>query len=57
MRGLVLPTGFIFTDADIVNTDACTVNTPGLRFSDQNTNAFQARVQYNCWWTATPPPG
>lgn len=45
---LVMPTGFIFTDGDIVNTDACTVNAPGLRFSYQNTSAFYAQVQYNC---------
>lgn len=45
---LVLPTGFIFTDGDIVNTESCTVNAPGLRFSNRDTSAFYAQVAYNC---------
>jgi hypothetical protein len=45
---LVLPTGFIFTDGDIVNTDTCTVDAPGLSFSYRDTSAFYAQVAYNC---------
>lgn len=45
---LVIPGGFIFDDGDIVNTDACTVNAPGISFSNRGTSAFYAQVACNC---------
>lgn len=45
---LVIPGGFIFDDGDIVNTDTCTVNAPGISFTNRDTSAFYAQVAYNC---------
>ncbi len=45
---LLIPGGFIFDDGDIVNTDTCTVNAPGLSFSNRDSSAFYAQVAYNC---------
>jgi hypothetical protein len=45
---LVIPGGFIFDDGDIVNTDACSVNAPGIAFSNRDSSAFYAKVSYNC---------
>jgi hypothetical protein len=44
---LVLPSGFIFRDARIVNTDQCEVTLPGLQFHHANSNAFFSEVEYN----------
>ena len=44
---LVLPFGFIFRDARIVNTDQCEVTLPGLEFHHANSNAFFSEVEYN----------
>lgn len=44
---LVLPDGFIFKDAVIVNTEACQVNAGGLNFRHANTNGFISNVGYN----------
>jgi len=44
---LVLPSGFIFRDARIINTDQCEVTLPGLQFNHANSNAFFSEVEYN----------
>ena len=45
---LVLPSGFIFRDARIVNTDKCEVTLSGFQFPDYaNSNAFFSEVEYN----------
>src|ERR1700751_6171461 len=44
---LVLPSGFIFRDARIVNTDQCEVTLPGLEFHHANSTAFFSEVEYN----------
>jgi len=44
---LVMPDGFIFKDAELVNTDRCEVNADGLSFQHSNTNGFLSAVEYN----------
>jgi hypothetical protein len=44
---MVLPSGFIFKDGVILNTDSCRVNAPGLQFSHTNSSAFFSDVEYN----------
>ena len=44
---LVLPDGFIFKDAEIVNSVLCEVKAGGLDFRHRNTNAFVSNVAYN----------
>jgi hypothetical protein len=44
---LVLPSGFIFRDARIVNTDNCEVTLSDLQFQHANSNAFFSEVEYN----------
>jgi hypothetical protein len=44
---LVLPSGFIFRDARIVNSDKCEVMLPDLQFQYVNSSAFFSEVEYN----------
>lgn len=44
---MVLPSGFIWKDGLIVNTDSCEVNAPGLKFSHSQSSAFFSQVEYN----------
>lgn len=44
---MMLPSGFIWKDGLIVNTDLCEVTAPGLSFKHQNSNAFFSQVAYN----------
>jgi hypothetical protein len=44
---LVLPDGFIFKDAQILNSETCEVNVGALNFRHANTNAFISHVTYN----------
>ena len=44
---LVLPSGFIFRDARIVNTDKCEVMLPDLQFQYTDSSAFFSEVEYN----------
>lgn len=44
---LVLPDGFIFRDAEILNTDLCEVNVGALNFHHAGTNGFVSNVTYN----------
>lgn len=44
---MVLPTGFIWKDGIIVNTDSCEVTAPGLEFSHSDSSAFFSDVEYN----------
>ena len=44
---LVIPGGFIFEDAEIVNTELCEVKADGLDFRHENTNGFLSEVAYN----------
>jgi hypothetical protein len=44
---MVLPDGFIFKDAAIVNSELCDVKTGGLNFHHANTNGFLSDVTYN----------
>jgi hypothetical protein len=44
---LVLPSGFIFREAQIRNSDRCDVRAPGLTFSHRGSNAFISQVEYN----------
>ena len=44
---LVMPTGFIFRDARMLNSQRCEVRAPGLSFSHRGSNAFISRVEYN----------
>lgn len=44
---LMLPTGFIFRDARIMNTERCAVKAPGLAFELRDSSAFLSDVAYN----------
>ncbi len=44
---MVLPSGFIWQDAELVNTKICEVNTDSLKFRHENSNAFLSEVAYN----------
>lgn len=44
---MVLPDGFIFKDAAIVNSELCDVKAGGLNFHHTNTNGFISDVAYN----------
>ena len=44
---MVLPDGFIFKDAAIVNSELCEVKGGGLDFHHANTNGFISDVAYN----------
>ena len=44
---LVLPNGFIFKEAWIVNTQKCEVRVPGDEYGYENSSAFFAEVEYN----------
>ncbi|WP_276752153.1 DUF1326 domain-containing protein [Chlorogloeopsis fritschii] len=44
---MVLPSGFIWQDAELVNTKLCEVNADGLKFRHENSNAFLSEVAYN----------
>ncbi len=44
---LVLPSGFIFRDARIVNTDKCEVTLSDFQFQHANSNAFFSEVECN----------
>jgi hypothetical protein len=44
---MVLPSGFIFKDGVVLNTDSCRVNAPGLQFSHSKSSAFFSDVEYN----------
>ena len=44
---MVLPDGFIFKDAAIVNSELCEVKAGGLDFHHANTNGFISDVAYN----------
>jgi hypothetical protein len=46
---LVLPAGFIFRDARIVNTDKCEVTLSDFQFQHVNSNAFFSEVEYDVW--------
>jgi hypothetical protein len=41
------PSGFIWKDGVIVNTNSCVVNVPGLEFTHRNSSAFFSEVEYN----------
>jgi hypothetical protein len=43
----VLPSGFIWKDGVILNTDSCKVDAPGLEFSHSGSSAFFSDVEYN----------
>jgi hypothetical protein len=44
---LVLPTGFVFTDADAARTTGQKVDVDGLQFEDKDSNAFHAKVEHS----------
>jgi hypothetical protein len=44
---MVTPSGFIFRDARIVNTDKCDVTLSDFQFQHANSNAFFSEVEYN----------
>ena len=44
---MVLPGGFIFEDAEIVNTDHCKVDTGAFEFEFKDSSAFLSQVEYN----------
>lgn len=44
---LVIPGGFIFQDARIMNTERCEVKTPGVAFQHAGSSAFVSQVAYN----------
>jgi hypothetical protein len=44
---MLLPSGFIWQDGVIVNTDSCVVKVPGLEFSHRDSSAFFSEVEYN----------
>jgi hypothetical protein len=44
---MVLPEGFIFKDAKIVNSELCEVKAGELNFRHTNTNGFLSDVAYN----------
>src|SRR5260370_23215516 len=44
---LVLPSGSIFPDAPILNTDKCEVTLSDFQFQHENSNAFFSEVEYN----------
>jgi hypothetical protein len=44
---MVLPSGFIWKDGVILNTDSCNVDAPGLEFSHSGSSAFFSNVEYN----------
>jgi hypothetical protein len=44
---MLLPSGFIWQDAEIVNTKVCEVDAEGLTFRHENSNAFLSEVAYN----------
>jgi hypothetical protein len=44
---LVLPSGFIFRDARIVNTDKCEVKLGDFQFQHTDSSAFFSEVEYN----------
>jgi hypothetical protein len=44
---MVLPSGFIWKDGVIVNTESCEVNAPGLTFRHSGSSAFFSEVAYN----------
>ncbi len=44
---MVLPSGFIWKDSEIVNTKICDVNIGGLSFQHENSSAFLSVVEYN----------
>jgi hypothetical protein len=43
---LVLPTGFVFTEASAARTTDQKVNVDGLQFEDKDSNAFHAKVEH-----------
>jgi hypothetical protein len=44
---LVLPNGFIFRDAELLNSVRCNVHAPGLSFSHEGSHALFSDVAYN----------
>lgn len=44
---MILPSGFIWQDAEVVNTKFCEVNAGDLHFRHENSNAFLSEVEYN----------
>ena len=44
---MVMPTGFIWKDGQMVNTKLCEVNANGLSFDHKNSSAFLSEVEYN----------
>ena len=44
---MVLPGGFIWQDAEMVNTEMCEVTVDDLDFRHQNSSAFLSQVEYN----------
>lgn len=44
---VVLPSGFIYRDGRIVNTDKCEVMLPDLQFQFANSNAIFSEIEYN----------
>jgi hypothetical protein len=44
---IVLPTGFVFTDAQAARTTGQKVNIDGLQFDDKESNAFHAVIEHS----------
>lgn len=44
---MLLPSGFIWKDSEMVNTKQCEVNVEGLSFRHENSSAFLSEVEYN----------
>jgi hypothetical protein len=44
---VVLPSGFIYRDGRIVNTDTCEAMLPDLQFQFANSNAIFSEIEYN----------
>jgi hypothetical protein len=44
---VVLPTGFVFTDAQAARTTGQKVNVDGLQYEDKDSNAFYALVEHS----------